>query len=163
MSIRAARDVVLKRVPTTEPRSVTILGSTGSVGRNTVELVAADPESYAVEALVAAHPQYVFNAQFGGDLVTFTKQAAQFGFFQHTKLIAMYAYQPLQALGAAARGGEGEDEKQRVIQPGRRVGRAHEQAVGRDQRRESRRRDAEPGRRGAGPPAAPAPPRRPRW
>jgi len=34
-------------------RRVTILGSTGSVGRNTVELVAADPEAYAVEALVA--------------------------------------------------------------------------------------------------------------
>ncbi len=34
-------------------RRVTILGSTGSVGRNTVELVGADPESYEVEALVA--------------------------------------------------------------------------------------------------------------
>ena len=34
-------------------RRVTILGSTGSVGRNTVELVAADPEAYAIEALVA--------------------------------------------------------------------------------------------------------------
>ena len=36
-----------------EPRRITILGSTGSVGRNTVELLAADPERYAVEALVA--------------------------------------------------------------------------------------------------------------
>jgi 1-deoxy-D-xylulose-5-phosphate reductoisomerase len=34
-------------------RRVTILGSTGSVGRNTVELVAAEPLAYAVEALVA--------------------------------------------------------------------------------------------------------------
>ncbi len=34
-------------------RRVTILGSTGSVGRNTVELVGADPDSYDVEALVA--------------------------------------------------------------------------------------------------------------
>jgi 1-deoxy-D-xylulose-5-phosphate reductoisomerase len=34
-------------------RRVTILGSTGSVGRNTVELVAAEPDAYAVEALVA--------------------------------------------------------------------------------------------------------------
>ncbi|MGH7087345.1 MAG: 1-deoxy-D-xylulose-5-phosphate reductoisomerase [Stellaceae bacterium] len=32
---------------------MTILGSTGSVGRNTVELIAADPEAYEVEALVA--------------------------------------------------------------------------------------------------------------
>jgi 1-deoxy-D-xylulose-5-phosphate reductoisomerase len=35
------------------PRRVTILGSTGSVGCNTVELIAADPDAYAVEALVA--------------------------------------------------------------------------------------------------------------
>jgi 1-deoxy-D-xylulose-5-phosphate reductoisomerase len=34
-------------------RHVTILGSTGSVGRNTLELVAAEPQAYAVEALVA--------------------------------------------------------------------------------------------------------------
>jgi 1-deoxy-D-xylulose-5-phosphate reductoisomerase len=34
-------------------RRVTVLGSTGSVGRNTVELVAANPDEYAVEALVA--------------------------------------------------------------------------------------------------------------
>ncbi len=35
------------------PRRVTILGSTGSVGCNTVELVLADPDAYQVEALVA--------------------------------------------------------------------------------------------------------------
>jgi 1-deoxy-D-xylulose-5-phosphate reductoisomerase len=34
-------------------RRVTILGSTGSIGCNTAELLAADRESYAVEALVA--------------------------------------------------------------------------------------------------------------
>ncbi|MFD2232328.1 1-deoxy-D-xylulose-5-phosphate reductoisomerase [Phaeospirillum tilakii] len=34
-------------------RGVTILGSTGSIGRNTVELVEASPELYRVEALVA--------------------------------------------------------------------------------------------------------------
>ena len=34
-------------------RRIAILGSTGSVGCNTVELVAARPEAYAVEALVA--------------------------------------------------------------------------------------------------------------
>ena len=34
-------------------RRVTILGSTGSVGRNTVELIEAEPDAYAVEALVA--------------------------------------------------------------------------------------------------------------
>ncbi|HEX4111267.1 MAG TPA: 1-deoxy-D-xylulose-5-phosphate reductoisomerase [Stellaceae bacterium] len=34
-------------------RRVTILGSTGSVGRNTIELVASEPDKYSVEALVA--------------------------------------------------------------------------------------------------------------
>ena len=35
------------------PRRVTVLGSTGSVGCNTVELLAADPAAYRVEALAA--------------------------------------------------------------------------------------------------------------
>jgi len=40
--------------PMTEgKRRIAILGSTGSVGCNTVELVAAQPDAYAVEALVA--------------------------------------------------------------------------------------------------------------
>ncbi|NQU60360.1 MAG: 1-deoxy-D-xylulose-5-phosphate reductoisomerase [Rhodospirillales bacterium] len=38
---------------TTGPRSVTILGSTGSVGANTVELIENNMASYAVEALTA--------------------------------------------------------------------------------------------------------------
>lgn len=53
-------------------------------------------------ALVAAKPQFVFNAQFGGDLVAFTKQATSYGFFTHTKVIAMYDYAALQALGSTA-------------------------------------------------------------
>jgi 1-deoxy-D-xylulose-5-phosphate reductoisomerase len=36
------------------PRSVTILGSTGSVGQSTVDLIARNPGNYRVEALVAA-------------------------------------------------------------------------------------------------------------
>jgi 1-deoxy-D-xylulose-5-phosphate reductoisomerase len=35
------------------PRRVTVLGSTGSVGCNTVELLAANPDAYRVEALAA--------------------------------------------------------------------------------------------------------------
>ncbi len=35
------------------PRRVTILGSTGSVGRNTIDIIARDPDSYAIEALTA--------------------------------------------------------------------------------------------------------------
>lgn len=38
---------------TDQPRHVTILGSTGSVGQSTVDLIARDPASYRVEALVA--------------------------------------------------------------------------------------------------------------
>jgi 1-deoxy-D-xylulose-5-phosphate reductoisomerase len=34
-------------------RRVTILGSTGSVGRNTIDIIAREPEAYAVEALTA--------------------------------------------------------------------------------------------------------------
>jgi 1-deoxy-D-xylulose-5-phosphate reductoisomerase len=37
----------------TAPRHVTILGSTGSVGSNTVELIERQPESFVVEALTA--------------------------------------------------------------------------------------------------------------
>jgi 1-deoxy-D-xylulose-5-phosphate reductoisomerase len=51
MSMRAARDAVLKPVASAEPRSVTILGSTGSVGRNTIDLISRAPEAYRVEAL----------------------------------------------------------------------------------------------------------------
>jgi 1-deoxy-D-xylulose-5-phosphate reductoisomerase len=36
-----------------EPRSVTVLGSTGSVGRQTLELLAAEPNRFRVRALVA--------------------------------------------------------------------------------------------------------------
>jgi 1-deoxy-D-xylulose-5-phosphate reductoisomerase len=54
MSIRAVRDAALKPVPSAEPRSVTILGSTGSVGRNTVDLIRRDPDAYCVEALTGS-------------------------------------------------------------------------------------------------------------
>ena len=37
--------------PGSAPRSVTILGSTGSVGCNTVDLITRDPEAFDVEAL----------------------------------------------------------------------------------------------------------------
>ncbi len=35
------------------PRSITVLGSTGSIGTNTLDLIARDPERYRVEALTA--------------------------------------------------------------------------------------------------------------
>jgi len=47
-------DVTRWHAPSPErPRSVTILGSTGSVGQSTVDLITRQPESYRVEALVA--------------------------------------------------------------------------------------------------------------
>ncbi len=58
-----------------------------------------------LSALIAASPQYVFNAQFGGDLVNFTQQANQVGFFSKTKVIAMYSAAPLAALGSSAPAG----------------------------------------------------------
>jgi 1-deoxy-D-xylulose-5-phosphate reductoisomerase len=45
------------------PRRVTILGSTGSVGCNTAELVAANPAAYEVEALVALRNAELLAAQ----------------------------------------------------------------------------------------------------
>jgi 1-deoxy-D-xylulose-5-phosphate reductoisomerase len=51
-----AVDVKRWSAPSRErPRSVTILGSTGSVGQSTVDLIARDPECYRVEALVAGN------------------------------------------------------------------------------------------------------------
>ena len=38
---------------TSAPRSVTILGSTGSVGSSTIDLIERNPEGYVVEALTA--------------------------------------------------------------------------------------------------------------
>jgi branched-chain amino acid transport system substrate-binding protein len=64
-------------------------------------LGATDISSY-LAAIESAQPEYVFNAQFGGDLVTFTKQAASYGLFAKTKVIAMYDYSVLQSLGSAA-------------------------------------------------------------
>ncbi len=44
----------MSHAPTPDhPRSVTVLGATGSVGRSTLDLVAADPKSFHVEALTA--------------------------------------------------------------------------------------------------------------
>ena len=41
------------RAPAAEPRSVTVLGSTGSVGANTIDMIERNPGAYRVEALTA--------------------------------------------------------------------------------------------------------------
>jgi 1-deoxy-D-xylulose-5-phosphate reductoisomerase len=53
MVVAAAQKSAEQTRRTEMPRHVTVLGSTGSVGRNTVELIARDPDSYVVEALTA--------------------------------------------------------------------------------------------------------------
>ena len=59
----------------------------------------------ALNDLVAARPDYVYNAQYGNDLVTFTKQAAQFDFFDKTTLIGMFGVTELEALDDAVPAG----------------------------------------------------------
>jgi branched-chain amino acid transport system substrate-binding protein len=58
-----------------------------------------------LSALISHHPQVTFNVQFGGDLVNFTNQAAGYGFFKSTRIIAMYSYDPLKALAGHAPAG----------------------------------------------------------
>jgi branched-chain amino acid transport system substrate-binding protein len=67
--------------------------------------VAATSISSYLSRIVTAKPQYLFNAQFGGDLVTFTQQAAGYGLFAKTKVIAMYDSPVLAALGPKAPAG----------------------------------------------------------
>ncbi len=43
----------IARDPSRAPRRVTVLGSTGSVGRNTLDLIARQPEAFTIEALTA--------------------------------------------------------------------------------------------------------------
>ena len=45
--------VTALKSPHSEPRSVTILGATGSVGSNTIDLIGREPGAYRVEALTA--------------------------------------------------------------------------------------------------------------
>ncbi|MGQ4273019.1 1-deoxy-D-xylulose-5-phosphate reductoisomerase [Terrihabitans sp. B22-R8] len=42
-----------EKKPASAPRTITLLGATGSIGRSTVDLLMADPEAYEVEAVVA--------------------------------------------------------------------------------------------------------------
>jgi 1-deoxy-D-xylulose-5-phosphate reductoisomerase len=47
--------VVAKPLPARQPRSVTLLGATGSIGASTADLLRRDPDRYAVEAVTAHH------------------------------------------------------------------------------------------------------------
>ena len=58
-----------------------------------------------LSALISAKPELTFSIQFGGDLINFTNQAAGYGFFKNTRIIGMYALDPLKALGESAPSG----------------------------------------------------------
>ncbi|MCU0597523.1 MAG: ABC transporter substrate-binding protein [Desulfobacterota bacterium] len=55
-----------------------------------------------ITAIMAKKPDAVHGSLFGGDLVSFTKQAAPYGFFERTPFIALYDFPVLLALGADA-------------------------------------------------------------
>jgi branched-chain amino acid transport system substrate-binding protein len=55
-----------------------------------------------ITAIMAKKPDAVHGSLFGGDLVSFTKQAAPYGFFEKTPFIALYDFPVLLALGADA-------------------------------------------------------------
>ncbi len=55
-----------------------------------------------ITAIMAKKPDAVHGSLFGGDIVSFTKQAAPYGFFEKIPFIALYDFPVLQALGADA-------------------------------------------------------------
>jgi branched-chain amino acid transport system substrate-binding protein len=55
-----------------------------------------------ITAIMAKKPDAVHSSLFGGDLVSFTKQAAPYGFFEKTPFIALYDLPVLLALGPDA-------------------------------------------------------------
>jgi branched-chain amino acid transport system substrate-binding protein len=55
-----------------------------------------------ITAIMAKKPDAVHGSLFGGDIVSFTKQAAPYGFFEKTPFIALYDFPVLLALGPDA-------------------------------------------------------------
>jgi len=52
-----------------------------------------------IVAILAAHPNFVFSGQYGGDLVTLTKQALSYGLLKKVKFAALYGEDELAELG----------------------------------------------------------------
>jgi len=52
-----------------------------------------------ITSLLSAEPEAVYSPLFAGDLVTFTRQAANFGFFDQTEFTALYETDALTELG----------------------------------------------------------------
>lgn len=62
------------------------------------ELGEPDPQPF-ITALLSANPEAVYSPLFAGDLVTFTRQAANLGFFEQTYFTALYETDALTELG----------------------------------------------------------------
>ncbi len=62
------------------------------------ELGEPDQQAF-ISALLAANPEAVYSPLFAGDLVTFTRQAANLGFFEQTYFTALYETDALTELG----------------------------------------------------------------
>lgn len=74
------------------------------LGQQWPELGASDYTSY-VSAAASKDPDFLFIVQYGGDLITLTKQAAGQGLFNKSQVYAGYWSDVLQALGADAPAG----------------------------------------------------------
>ncbi len=54
-----------------------------------------------IVAILAAHPDFVFSGQYGGDLVTLTKQALSYGLLSKVRFAALYGEDELKQLGSS--------------------------------------------------------------
>lgn len=54
-----------------------------------------------IVAILAAHPNFVFSGQYGGDLVTLTKQALSYGLLSKVRFAALYGEDELKQLGSS--------------------------------------------------------------
>ena len=80
------------------------------VGQQWPQLGASDYTQY-ISAIMAKSPDFVFAAEYGGDLITFTKQAEGAGLFKKTQVLADYWPLALEALGASAPAGAITDDR----------------------------------------------------
>lgn len=58
-----------------------------------------------ISAVLASNPQFVFVGEYGGDLVTLSKQGVGLGLFSKAKVGGMYGWDVVKALGGAAPAG----------------------------------------------------------
>jgi branched-chain amino acid transport system substrate-binding protein len=74
------------------------------VGQQWPKLGASDYSQY-ISAITSKKPDFVFVGQYGGDLITFTKQAEGYDLFKNTQVYAAYWLSSLKALGKKAPAG----------------------------------------------------------